>query len=469
MTIRKLTLLIALTFSSAPSLADPMQEVFNDMYSKSAPSAEVHGNGRYGVNLGGFSYRPNLGESAPLVSARLPNYNMGACGDIDLFAGSFSFISGDELAQLSRAVMQGAATYAFKLALQSVSPMAAGIVDELTAMINGMNKFNIDGCEQGAKWAEDALGSGDTEPAKQISFVADKLKSVNVALGFSPDANEAANGATSKKSVSDLASQVGTQIATNSLIEPITKSNPTGFLFKDFGGVKKNELVFTILGATVVTTDSSMCTAPPVDGEKTCLSYVPGKGAQYFTNLFFNSQAIDSESEDIEIDYYKCADTKCLSLADAKVTVKQLLPKLRKDIYAIWKKTYNQANEEFTEDESKLMYWFGNDMYLMMKTFGATDEFGESYAKYKSIEATAAIMDHLAYDLINQVNQALKQAEANHTIDQLYPVGLTQSKEDIKTFEANYAALRNGDLQKRIMENRESLQTNLSILINSNQ
>ncbi|MGI2228091.1 conjugal transfer protein TraH [Shewanella frigidimarina] len=469
MKLCKLSLLIVLALSTSFTNADPMQDVFNDMYSKSVPSASVHGNGRYGVNLGGFSYRPNIGPAAPIVSARLPNMNVGPCGDIDIFAGSFSFISGDELAQLSRAVMQGAATYAFKLALQSMSPMAAGIVDELTTLVNGMNEFNIDGCQQGAKWAEEALGTGNATSGTETGFVANQLKSVNVALGFSPDQNEAQHGATSKMSVSDLAEQVGTTIAQNSLIKPMAEMNPRGFLFDDFGGVKENELVFTILGATVTTTDSSMCTTPIVGGEKTCVTYVPGKGAEYFTNLFYNAEAIDSENEDIDIKYYKCADDECLSLVESTVSVKQLLPKLRKEIFSIWKKTYTEPNAEFTEDESKLLYWVASDMHLMMKTFGATDEFGASYAKYKATEATAAIMDYMAYDLISKVNKALTTAETNHNIDEVYPVGLAQSKKDIKTFESNYEMLRHGDIQARIVENRANLETNLSILLSSSK
>jgi hypothetical protein len=419
------------------------------------------------VNLGGFSYRPNISGPVQMVSARLPNGNIGPCGDIDIFAGSFSFISGDELAQLSRAIMQGAATYAFKLALQSMSPMAAGIVDELTAMINGINKMNIDGCEKGAAWAKDALGSGDEAPANEIRYVADKLKSVNIKMGFSPDRNEAEHGESSKKSVSDLESQVGVKVSQNSLIKPLSATTPTGFLFNDFGAVKKNELILTILGATVTTTDSSICTEPMNNGEKTCLTYVPGKGAQYFTNLFYNAEAIDSEEEDISIKYQKCATSECLLLAEATTTVKQLLPKLRKEIFAIWQKTYKEPNAPYSDEESNLMYWFGNDMYMMMTTFGATDEFGASYAKYKSIEATAAIMDYMAFDLIQQVAKAITVAKTNQNNDKIYPVGLGQTQKDLETFALNYQALRKGDIQQRIDENRASLKTNLAILLAS--
>lgn len=469
MTLKKLSVLIVLTLTTSFAIADPMQDVFNDMYSKSAPSAGKHANGRYGVNLGGFSYRPNIGENPSIVSARLPNANMGACGDIDIFAGSFSFISGDELAQLSRAIMQGAATYAFKLALQSMSPMAAGIVDELTTLVNGMNEFNINGCEKGAEWAQKALGSGDATPATEMGFVANKLSSVNVAMGFSPDPNEARNGESSKKSVSDLESQVGVKIAQNALIKPLSDATPKGFLFDSFGGVKKNELVFTILGATITTTDSSMCTAPMNAGENTCLSYVPGKGAEFFTNLFYNAEAIDSNDEDIDIKYLKCATEECLSVHETSLTLKQFLPKLRKDIYSIWQKTYKEPNTEYTEDELKLAYWIGDDMHLMMSTFGATDNFGESYAKYKSIEATAAIMDYLAYDLVEQVAKALTISKNNQNNDKIYPVGLSQTEKDLATFQANYKALRNGDIQQRIDENRANLRSNLAILLASNK
>jgi conjugative transfer pilus assembly protein TraH len=467
MTLRQLSLFMVITFNTPLVFADPMQDVFNDMYSTSAPSASVHGNGRYGVNLGGFSYRPKLSAGAPLISARLPNANIGPCGEIDIFAGSFSLISGDELAQMSRGIMQGAATYAFNLALQSISPMAAGVVEELRTLVNGANQFNIDGCKKGAEWAEKALGSGDATPSTEMSFVANKLSSLNVSMGFSPDANEAQHGATSKKPASELAEQVGKKIQQNSLLSALKKSQPSGFLFSDFGGVKENELALTILGATVTTTDSTMCSQPFNKGEKTCVTYAPGKGAAFFMDLFFNANNIDSSSDTTDIEYYKCSDPDCVIVTKATTTVTQLLPKLRKQIFDVWQKTYKQPTAAYTTDESNMMFWFGNDMYLMMKKFGANDVFGESYAKYKSIEATAVIMDYMAQDLVEQVGKALTIAKTNQNNDQIYPVGLTQSEKDLKAFVEGYQALRDGDISKRISENRANLGTSISLLLGS--
>ena len=85
------------------------------------------------------------------------------------------------------------------------------------------------------------------------------------------------------------------------------------------------------------------------------------------------------------------------------------------------------------------------------------------------LEATAAIMDYLAYDLVEQVAKALTISKNNQNNDKIYPVGLSQTEKDLATFQANYKALRNGDIQQRIDENRANLRSNLAILLASNK
>lgn len=466
MKINRICLLISLSLGVFSVCADPMQNVFNDMYSTSAPSASQHGNGRYGVNLGGFTYRPSISNGAPIVSARLPNASIGDCGQIDIFAGSFSLISGDELAQLSRGIMQGAATYAFNLALQSISPMAAGVVDELRTLINGANQFNIDGCKKGAEWAAKALGTGDATPSTEMGFVAKQLQTANVALGFAPDQNAGTYGPEGQKSASELAKQVGKKINNNSLLKPLSENQPDGALFNSFSSVKSNELILTMLGAVVTSTDMSNCKTPSTD-EKTCITPWPGKGAPFFMDLFYDANNVDSDVEDVDIKYYKCADADCINIVQATITTKRILPMLRKTIFDIWQKTYKQSNTPFTSTEEKIMYWFGNDMFLMMKTFGPNDEFGRSYARYKALEATLVIMDYMANDLVNQVRTALVTSKNQQTSDKLYPVGLNQTVEDLMWFKEAYTVSRNTDIQKRVIENRAELDSALTITLST--
>jgi hypothetical protein len=465
MKLSKISLFLSLTVFSC--VADPMQDIFNDMYSTTAPSASQHGNGRYGVNLGGFTYRPKLSDGAPIVSARLPNASLGPCGEIDIFAGSFSLISGDELAQLSRGIMQGAATYAFNLALQSISPMAAGVVEELRTLINGVNQFNIDGCKKGAEWAANALASDTpSAPSTEMGFVAKKLQSINMSLGFAADMNDATYGAESQKSASALASQVGKKINNNSLLKPLSENQPNGDLFRSFSSVKDNELILTILGAVLTSTDLSNCTTPITD-EGTCITRVPGKGAPFFIDLFYDADDIDSDVEDVDLKYYKCADVDCINVVNATITTKRILPMIRKSIFDIWQKTYKTPTVKYTDTEAKIMYWFGNDMYLMMQVFGPHDEFGRSYARYKALEATLVIMDYMANDLVSQVRTSLVTSKNQQTGEQLYPVGLNQAQDDLLWFKEAYTVSRNTDIQKRVFEDRARLDAALTVTLST--
>jgi hypothetical protein len=76
-------------------------------------------------------------------------------------------------------------------------------------------------------------------------------------------------------------------------------------------------------------------------------------------------------------------------------------------------------------------------------------------------------MDYMAFDLIQQVAKAITVAKTNQNNDKIYPVGLGQTQKDLETFALNYQALRKGDIQQRIDENRASLKTNLAILLAS--
>ena len=61
------------------------------------------------------------GKNYPLVNARLPSLRAG-CGGIDLFGGAFSFINKQQFVALLQNIGSNAVGYAFKLALQSISP-----------------------------------------------------------------------------------------------------------------------------------------------------------------------------------------------------------------------------------------------------------------------------------------------------------------------------------------------------------
>jgi len=65
-----------------------------------------------GYYTGGSFFARNTVHTADLTSIRLPGYRAG-CGGIDLYMGSLSFISSEELVRAFRAVASNIASYVF--------------------------------------------------------------------------------------------------------------------------------------------------------------------------------------------------------------------------------------------------------------------------------------------------------------------------------------------------------------------
>ncbi len=104
--------------------------------------------------LGNLRARASTRVSS-LTSFSLPSVDAG-CGGIDLFGGSLSFISEDELIQLSKAIASNAVGYAFDLALETLSPVIAETMKDLRARLAELNLNNINSCEA-AKGIVDAV------------------------------------------------------------------------------------------------------------------------------------------------------------------------------------------------------------------------------------------------------------------------------------------------------------------------
>lgn len=98
---------------------------------------------------GGISFSGNVMDSK-LAHIEMPSIRYGNCGDIDIYAGGFSFISGEKIVQTLKSVATSSAGYAFMLALETVSPQFANNVKQLQSWANTINGIGINSCETAA-------------------------------------------------------------------------------------------------------------------------------------------------------------------------------------------------------------------------------------------------------------------------------------------------------------------------------
>ena len=142
-----LSVLIGMTMA-APSyssfLSDQTDKMFNETLSNVTTPGAYETRQR-GVLTGGQYTAHNRIRNVQLFSFSLPSISAG-CGGIDIFAGSFSFINSDQLVALMRSIASNAVSYAFKVALETMSPTIKGVVDVLNDLAQKVNSSNINSC-----------------------------------------------------------------------------------------------------------------------------------------------------------------------------------------------------------------------------------------------------------------------------------------------------------------------------------
>jgi len=152
--LKKITATLVITaLLTAPSISLPgdlnteMQSMFNSLGTLGNVSSPGAFRGQ-AMNLytGGSLFMREPSKNYALVRAQLPSLKAG-CGGIDLFGGSFSFINKAQFVALLQNIGANAVGYAFKLALQSISPDIDKLLTELQDQINKINTMNINSCE----------------------------------------------------------------------------------------------------------------------------------------------------------------------------------------------------------------------------------------------------------------------------------------------------------------------------------
>ena len=108
------------------------------------------------ATFGGLSYRAPITQPFRLLSLQTPRFSAG-CGGIDLYAGGFSVMNANQFVDALRAIGQNAASLAFMLAIQIVSPQLSGVMEDIQSWANEYLTLSNDSCEAATKLVGGAL------------------------------------------------------------------------------------------------------------------------------------------------------------------------------------------------------------------------------------------------------------------------------------------------------------------------
>lgn len=167
---------------SCSASAGALEKIFDKLSVQTNSASFVSSQRSNSISLGGMSVRNEL-ITNKVISFRPPSAS-ASCGGIDIFAGSFSMISKDELNQVGRAIAQGAATYAFGIALASICPMCSAEMKNIQEKLDQYNKAIKNSCENIGAWMdkESATWSENTQ-----AFAKKHGPSGKTISGYMPD------------------------------------------------------------------------------------------------------------------------------------------------------------------------------------------------------------------------------------------------------------------------------------------
>jgi conjugative transfer pilus assembly protein TraH len=150
--------------ANAQGIQQQMETTFGSMVSVTEP--RIVTDSTRGVISGGNFTVKNKITTADIISFRLPSIQAG-CGGWDIFGGSFSFISSEQIVAMLRGIAASAVAYAFKLAIDAISDDIGNALDGLWNNQVFSNFMGKNSCEMGKALVDAMMSSGSSTKSNQ--------------------------------------------------------------------------------------------------------------------------------------------------------------------------------------------------------------------------------------------------------------------------------------------------------------
>lgn len=388
MKIRQVAIACALVAAFGPSSTASasdggMQKLFDDM----GAYGNATGPGAYkaqGMNIvsGGSLFMRVPQRNYKLAQVELPSLKYG-CGGIDLHAGSFSFVGKAQLVAMMKNIGSAAVTYAFQLALDSISPQINKILTGLQSTAQAINSTNINSCEAGQAITKGLTGDWQ-ETQKWWAKTSGPITGL---FADHSDAREQTEGDDGK-----------TNSALAAISDPKAKAqalpgNVAWRALASMGGLDDTDrkLLMSLSGTVILSPDVEK--APDYRSPK---------------NITVEQFVRGDDSGKFEV--YDCTDgtlpDQCMTLADVPVTIKPFSHHVEAKLVAIADKF--KTNTALTSDEIKFINVTPVPVYKALAVHTAkknADDDLRWIARYSDLIAA-----EYAYAFIVQVTKQLQTA-----------------------------------------------------------
>lgn len=327
-----------------------MENMFNAMINTTTPDA--YKNAQRGSIAGGQLYVTVPRKNVDIVSMAAPSISIG-CGGINLFGGSLSFLSTDEIVETFQAIGSNALFYGVKLAMTNYCATCEQVMTSLEKTAQMFNSMNLDSC-QAAQGIVTTIAEQGTD-----SVGKSKAAAINTFNGYKQDFGDAWKDVGSNntspqyelkaKSPAEYKEKITGNYVWRALYK--NKNAITNAFGTSEGDIKALETFMTITG-TVISNDKNVnddgSVAPDAKDKEPKLNIFAG-------NLLSIKNFIDGG----EFPIYKCDNNSdkdgCLNPIinnDYKITLPSMKTTINKGLYDLIDSFHNDT--PFTENAKKV-------------------------------------------------------------------------------------------------------------------
>ena len=393
---------VILSLLSASANADnAMKSIFSGMVNTTSP-ATMESATRWGATGGSFSYRtPTVNTN--LVNVSFPKASVG-CSGVDIFLGSFSLINGDQLVQIGRGIAQGAAAYAFNIAISAICADCAATLNDLQNKLQGLNKFAKDSCQATYSFLSNNVGTPEQFANSVSSGPGAALSAIN---GLVPDFGKAMSqdpATTNKANYARNPDEFKEKFAGN--LTYMGFMNVDGGSLNiagnsDLSGVKLAESIISLSGTVIVSWDDK--------GENSNFNYVTG-------NLSVEG-FIYGPKNGSTVKFLRCSPTpqgvnkgknECLEMKESTESFQGVSKTIRDLLISAQSKLL--ANKALADDELRIINMLGLDIVHSLETLPQRD--GAVYIDQISDVAASQFVISTFTSVIQRLKNMQPSAEA---------------------------------------------------------
>ncbi|HBF08059.1 MAG TPA: conjugal transfer protein TraH [Gammaproteobacteria bacterium] len=302
--IRVLTCSVFLTLSitAQASVSSDLTNFFNKTgYASNVTSPMAFESQASGYFGGGSLFVRSQVREYRLVHLSMPTYRAG-CGGIDLFTGSFSFLSHEKLVDLGKQVMNDAGAYAVDVMLASTVPQLKDVRDNLINLEQKANQSNINSCHM----AQNLVGGMFPKTAESQQKI---CKDIGTQSGLFSDFAKAQQGCSSQKDFDNAMDKASKDESTRkkvilnkNLVWSMLQENPLFSSDKELA-----EMMMSLTGTYIIDKQGKVTNVPSLANSSDLINALVGantgtKSAQIWQCHDSNCMRVDLKTIDIAED-----------------------------------------------------------------------------------------------------------------------------------------------------------------------